>query len=166
MGSIDIAMTGNPFYTGTEASLNVLDLPYLFRDFDHVYKVSGRSDRSGDRGEDGEARAEGAGLHGDRLPQPDQQQAPGQGPGRFQGQSRFGVTPNPAHVQAFQLLDAVPTPMPFGEVYMALKTGAVDGQENPITPDLRSEVLRGPEVPVPDLPRLLHLSRDHEPQEV
>ena len=53
-------------------------------------------------------------------------------PADFKG-LKIRVTPNPAHVLAFQLLGAVPTPMPFGEVYMALKTGAVDGQENPIT---------------------------------
>ena len=46
---------------------------------------------------------------------------------------KIRVTPNPAHVLAFRTLGAVPTPMPFGEVYMALKTGTVDGQENPIT---------------------------------
>ena len=33
---------------------------------------------------------------------------------------------------AFKLLGAIPTPMPFTEVYMALETHAVDGQENPV----------------------------------
>ncbi len=46
---------------------------------------------------------------------------------------KIRVTPNPAHVAAFKLLGAIPTPMPFTEVYMALKTGTVDGQENPTT---------------------------------
>lgn len=132
MGSIDIAMTGNPFYTGTEASLNVLDLPYLFRDFDHVYKVL-----DGPIGQEIGAKMEKHGLKelgfmeiGFRNLTNNKRQV--KGPADFKG-IKVRVTPNPAHVQAFQLLDAVPTPMPFGEVYMALKTGAVDGQENPIT---------------------------------
>ena len=42
------------------------------------------------------------------------------------------TTPNPAHVQAFELWGAIPTPMAFTEVYLALETGTVDGQENPL----------------------------------
>jgi len=43
------------------------------------------------------------------------------------------VTPNPAHIKAFQLLGAVPTPMAFTELFTALEMGSVDGQENPVT---------------------------------
>jgi TRAP-type transport system periplasmic protein len=132
MGSIDIAMTGNPFYTGTEAALNVLDLPYLFKDFDHVYKVL-----DGPIGKEIGILLEKHGLKelgfmeiGFRNLTNNKRQV--KGPADFKG-IKVRVTPNPAHVQAFQLLGAVPTPMPFGEVYMAMKTGAVDGQENPIT---------------------------------
>jgi len=132
MGSIDISMTGNPFYTGTEAALNVLDLPYLFKDFDHVYAVL-----DGPVGARIGALLEKHGLKelgfmeiGFRNLTNNKRQT--RKPADFEG-IKVRVTPNPAHVQAFQLLGAVPTPMPFGEVYMALKTGAVDGQENPIT---------------------------------
>jgi len=132
MGSLDIAMTGNPFYTGTEAALNVLDLPYLFKDFDHAYQVL-----DGPIGQEIGAMLEKHGLKelgfieiGFRNLTNNKRQV--KGPDDFKG-IKVRVTPNPAHIQAFQLLGAVPTPMPFGEVYMALKTGAVDGQENPIT---------------------------------
>ena len=33
----------------------------------------------------------------------------------------------------FQAFDANPTPMPFSEVFIALQTGVIDGQENPLT---------------------------------
>jgi tripartite ATP-independent transporter DctP family solute receptor len=46
---------------------------------------------------------------------------------------KIRTTPNPAHVKAFQLLGAVPTPMPFTELFSALETKTVDGQENPVT---------------------------------
>jgi tripartite ATP-independent transporter DctP family solute receptor len=37
----------------------------------------------------------------------------------------------PVHISAFRALGASPTPMPFGELYTALQTGVVDGEENP-----------------------------------
>lgn len=39
---------------------------------------------------------------------------------------------NPIHLAAFQKLGANPTPMAFGELFMALQQKTVDGQENPI----------------------------------
>lgn len=37
----------------------------------------------------------------------------------------------PVHVSAFKALGASPIPMPFGELYTAMQTGVVDGEENP-----------------------------------
>jgi tripartite ATP-independent transporter DctP family solute receptor len=43
-------------------------------------------------------------------------------------------TPNsPWRVEVFRALDANPSPMPFSELFMALQTGVMDGQENPLT---------------------------------
>ena len=42
------------------------------------------------------------------------------------------VVPNPAHVLAWKLLGAIPTPTPFPEVYLALKTGTIDAQETTV----------------------------------
>lgn len=39
---------------------------------------------------------------------------------------------NELHIATWQAMGANPTPMPITEVYMALHTGVVDGQENPI----------------------------------
>lgn len=39
---------------------------------------------------------------------------------------------NAVHMQGFRALGAFPEPMPFPELYAALETGRVDGQENPI----------------------------------
>lgn len=39
---------------------------------------------------------------------------------------------NAVHMQAFRALGAFPEPMPFPELYAALESGRVDGQENPI----------------------------------
>lgn len=39
---------------------------------------------------------------------------------------------NPAQIATFNSLGAIPTPMPFSELYTALLQGVVDGQENPL----------------------------------
>ena len=46
---------------------------------------------------------------------------------------KIRTTPNPSHIKAFQLLGVNPVPMAYTEVYTALETRTVDGQENPIT---------------------------------
>lgn len=40
---------------------------------------------------------------------------------------------NQGRIVAFQTLGAAPTPMPLGEAYVALRQGALDGQENPMS---------------------------------
>src|SRR5438270_686831 len=38
-GTIDMSMSGNPYFTGLVPKLNALDLPYLFTDAQQAYKV-------------------------------------------------------------------------------------------------------------------------------
>jgi TRAP-type transport system periplasmic protein len=131
LGTIDAAFTGNPFYTRFEPKLNVIDLPYLFKDNEHVYRVI-----------DGPIGQELlAGLERHRM-KPlafweigfrhiTNSKRAIKTPKDLEG-LKIRTTPNPAHVLAFKLLGAIPTPLPFTEVYMALETHAVDGQENPV----------------------------------
>lgn len=46
----------------------------------------------------------------------------------------------PANLAFAKYSGAAPTPMAFAEVYLALKTNAVDGQENPLS-TIRSKIL-------------------------
>lgn len=46
---------------------------------------------------------------------------------------KLRVMENPAHMEMVRQLGAIPTPIPFSEVYTALSQGVVDGQENPIS---------------------------------
>ena len=131
LGTIDIGMTGNPFFTSFAPEMNAFDLPYLFRDFDHAYKVI-----DGPIGQELRNGLEKNGMmpigvleigfrnltnNKKAVKMPDDVKG-----------LKIRTTPNPAHLQAFRLLGANPAPMPITEVYLALKTGAVDGQENPI----------------------------------
>ena len=43
------------------------------------------------------------------------------------------MIPNPVYLETFKAFEANPVPMNFGELYTALETRTVDGQENPYT---------------------------------
>jgi TRAP-type transport system periplasmic protein len=132
LGTIDMGMTGNPFFSSFAPEMNVLDLPYLFRDYDHAYRVV-----DGPIGTEILRAVEKNGLKGlgtleIGFRNLTNSKHPVRTPEDMKG-LKIRTTPNPAHMQAFRLLGANPVPMPFTEVYLALKTGTVDGQENPIT---------------------------------
>ena len=40
--------------------------------------------------------------------------------------TKLRVLPTPAFMDTFKAMGAVPTPIPFGELYMAVQTGVVD----------------------------------------
>jgi tripartite ATP-independent transporter DctP family solute receptor len=46
---------------------------------------------------------------------------------------KLRVIPNPVFLETFRTFKANPVPMPFAELYPALETKAVDGQENPFS---------------------------------
>ena len=58
---------------------------------------------------------------------------------------KIRTTPNPYHIQAFELLGANPVPLAYAELYSALETGAVDAQEHPLPVLWAAQVLRGPD---------------------
>ena len=132
LGSIDMGTTGNPFFTAFAPRLNVMDLPYLFRDAAHAHKVV-----DGPIGQDllkdlEKSRMKGLGFWEIGFRHVTTSNRSVRVPDDLKG-VKIRTTPNPAHVQAFKLLGANPVPMPFTELYLALQTGAVDGQENPVT---------------------------------
>ncbi|SHL87040.1 TRAP-type C4-dicarboxylate transport system, substrate-binding protein [Roseovarius litoreus] len=45
---------------------------------------------------------------------------------------KFRVMTNPLLVESYKAFGATPTPLPWGEVYGALQTGIIQGQENPM----------------------------------
>jgi tripartite ATP-independent transporter DctP family solute receptor len=131
-GSLDICLTGNPFFTGLAPKLNVLDLPFLFQSRKHAAVVM-----DGPIGEGLRKELEGSNLKALATWEIGwrnltNNRRPVKAAADMRG-LKIRTTPNPAHVQAFRLLGAVPTPMAFTELFTALETGTVDGQENPVT---------------------------------
>ncbi|PJG84441.1 TRAP transporter substrate-binding protein [Conservatibacter flavescens] len=131
MGTIDIVVVGNPYYTTFNEELNLLDLPFLFRDEAHVEKVL-----NSEVGDNLLKSLEKSGLKGLAFYEIGfrditNSKKPIKNASDLAG-LKLRTTPNPAHIAAFKEWGANPTPMPFNEVYFSLKTGVIDGQENPV----------------------------------
>lgn len=131
VGSIDIAATGVPWYTTFAPWLGVLNLPFIFQDYDHAYQVL-----DGDFGKELSSRLESVGIKGIGYPEIGFRHLTTaknavKNPADVKG-LKLRTTGDPYHILCWKLLGALPTPMPWPETYMALKTGTVDGQENPV----------------------------------
>jgi tripartite ATP-independent transporter DctP family solute receptor len=131
-GSLDIALTGNPFFTGLAPKLNVLDLPFLFRDRKHAAAVLDGPIGEGLRQELEASNLKALATWDIGWRNLTNNRRAVRTPDDLKG-LKIRTTPNPAHIKAFQLLGAVPTPMAFTELFTALEMGSVDGQENPVT---------------------------------
>ena len=131
LGSIDIGLTGNPFFTQFAPKLNVMDLPYLFRDADHAHKVMDGPIGAGLLGDLERSRMKGLAFWEIGFRHITNSRHPIHTPDDLKG-IKIRTTPNKAHIEAFRLWGANPVPMAFTELYLALQTGTVDGQENPI----------------------------------
>ncbi len=131
MGTIDIVVVGNPYYTTFNEKLNLLDLPFLFRNEAHVEKVL-----NGEIGEQlllslEESNLKGLAFYEIGFRDITNSKRPIKTVTDL-SHLKLRTTPNPAHIAAFKEWGANPTPMPFNEVYFSLKTGVIDGQENPV----------------------------------
>ncbi len=129
LGTLEIAVTG---VLGVyEPKLNLLELPYLFRDRKQIRDVQ-QSQAVADLA--ASLPAKGLRLIGflengwrditnnvHPINSPDDVK-----------DMKIRTPEDEALVQTFKALGAQPTPMPFSELYSALKQGVVDGQENPL----------------------------------
>ncbi|OOF40414.1 MULTISPECIES: TRAP transporter substrate-binding protein [Rodentibacter] len=130
-GTIDLEMSGSPNFTGLVPALNVIDIPFIFKNREHVYKVL-----DGEIGENLLKALEEKGLKGlafwdvgfrafsnskHTMTKPEDVKG-----------LKVRTNQNPMYIEAFSLLGANPVPMPLAELYTALETKAVDAQEHPI----------------------------------
>lgn len=130
-GSIDIVVSGSSNFNGLVPQTAALELPFVFRDTNHAYKVLdgkvGQSllDELGKHGLKGLAYFE----NGWRVMTNNKR--PVNGPEDLKG-LKVRSTPNPFHIQAFQLLGMNPSPLAIAELYAALEAKAFDAQEHPL----------------------------------
>lgn len=131
LGTLDVAVPSNGVLTNFVPELAIFDLPFLFDDREHMYRVMD--------GEVGDTLAEAMKDKGFRLL------------GFYEAGIRHIVTKEPlasiddlqgdkirtmgvpAHVSSFNAFGANATPLPYSELYSALQSGVVDGAEAAFT---------------------------------
>ena len=131
LGTVDVVITSTGPVGNFVPETLITDIPFLFRDYAHAHAVLD--------GPIGQAML-------DKFPEHDLI-ALAWGENGFRNLTnsvRSVSTPadaeglkirtmeNPVHMEAFEGLGVLPTPMAFPELFTALQQGAVDGQENPI----------------------------------
>ncbi len=137
MGTIDLALTNTVTLEKYNPQVSVLALPYLFRDWGHVYKVA-----DGEIGKELNAGLEKKGITVLAFHQIGviifSSIKPVNGPGDVKG-LKLRVQPGPSWVEVGKVLDSVVTPTAYGEVYTALQLGTIDVQSQSISNVLNSK---------------------------
>jgi tripartite ATP-independent transporter DctP family solute receptor len=121
--------------------IGVLEVAYLYRDLDHMYRVL-----TGPIGNAfWEELAKRSGIRvldvwylGTRQLNLTEKAGPVKKPEDLKG-IKLRMPNVEAWLDVGRALGASPTPLGFGEVYMALKTGAIDGQDNPLPTDFSAK---------------------------
>jgi tripartite ATP-independent transporter DctP family solute receptor len=118
--------------------LGTLDLPYIFRDQKHYLKVVARFSSMIDQ--DKMAAKTGIRIIGARIRAPRQLNTkfPVNKLKDIKGM-KMRVPSQPVSVALWKALGTIPTVIPGSDVYTALATGTVDGQENPLNGILTSK---------------------------
>jgi TRAP-type transport system periplasmic protein len=131
-GSLEAALLGGQILSSVTPEYAMFEAPYLWRDQEHLRKVW-----DGAVGKEiGDALLKRKGIQiigvwnrGARNLTTNTKVV--KSPRDLQG-LKIRTTQNPVHVAAWKALGAIPTPMAFGEVFMGLRQGVIDGQENPL----------------------------------
>lgn len=132
IGSMDVVITSTGPLGNFVPEVFALDLPFLFRDYDHARAVL-----DGDIGQEllakiGENQLVGLAWSENGFRHVTNSQRPVRTPADLQG-LKLRTMENRVHMEAFSEMGASPTPMAFPELFTALQQGVVDGQENPVT---------------------------------
>jgi TRAP-type transport system periplasmic protein len=131
VGTIDMAITSTGPVSNFTPDFAVLDLPFLFKSNAHVDRVL-----DGDVGRGLLEKLKTSGIIGLAFMENGfrnftNSARPLIKPADFKG-LKFRTMENPVHLAAVRHLGAKAIPMSWGEVYTALQTGVIDGQENPV----------------------------------
>lgn len=130
-GTIEMTVSSTSVVANFAPDFAVFDVPFLFRDFDHAEAVL-----SGDVGAEilgtlPDAGFVGLAAGGIGFRQLTNNVRPVSTADDVEG-LKIRTQQNDLHLQAWEALGALPTPMAVTEVYSALQQGVVDGQENPV----------------------------------
>ncbi len=140
-GDLEMAGDGAPSWfadLGNMPKMGVLNAAYIFRDLDHMYSVMNSPMVKGWFDE----LASNTGMRvldtwylGTRQLNTTEKAGPVYKPEDLKGM-KIRMPNNEAFMDMGRAIGSNPTPMGFGEVYLALKLGTIDGQDNPLPTDL------------------------------
>ena len=130
--AMDMTCTGTGAMATYYSPLGIFDAPYVFEDAAHMLKFA--NSETGQEIWNGLAKASnlrniGTVYYGTR--QITMAKVAATNPKEMNG-LKLRVPDEPMGLAYGKALGASPTPMAFGEVYLALQQGVVDGQENPL----------------------------------
>ncbi|WP_417767464.1 TRAP transporter substrate-binding protein [Stappia sp.] len=127
-GTLDMARSNASELEAFEESYSALNLPFIFADEEHYYKVL-----SGEIGDDILTSSRDKGfigvayyVEGARSFYANKEIRT---PADLEGM-KIRVQPSPSAIRMVELLGGSPTPIAWGELYSALQQGVVDGAEN------------------------------------
>jgi TRAP-type transport system periplasmic protein len=129
VGTVDLVSCSLGVAASFVPELNVLNLPFLFRDAKHYTEVT-----SGPIGKRllkavEPKRLVGLGFYAPVFRVPQNSVRAITSPADFKG-LRLRLMEVPLHMDTYKALGASPLPLPFGELYTALQLKTVDGNEN------------------------------------
>lgn len=129
---IDMVIAGPSIIGNYAPEFGLIEAPFLFRDFDHLDKVL-----HGEIGKEMEqAVSKNQGLHfidffhrGPRYLSTTRVKVTN--PKELQG-LKLRVPSLPVYIQSWSIFGANPTPLDYSDMFIGLKQGVVEGQENPL----------------------------------
>ncbi|GGO83865.1 C4-dicarboxylate ABC transporter [Marinobacterium nitratireducens] len=131
IGAISMTTVANANLSAFAPSVGVFDIPFIFRDADsHPWAVvDGPIGDEVSSKVEAEAGVEVLGWWSAGMRHLFTREKAVESPADLKGQ-KVRVIGSPVYIDTFNALGAKATPMPYGEVYTGLATGAIDGAEN------------------------------------
>jgi tripartite ATP-independent transporter DctP family solute receptor len=138
LGTLDLVHTSTGPLGNFVPEVRIVDIPFLFRDYDHARKVM-----DGPIGQDLLAKTKENGLVGLAWSENGFRHMTNNVRPIVQASDASGLKmrtmENRVHMDGYRTFGILPTPMAFPELFTALQQGTVDGQENPIPVILASK---------------------------
>lgn len=130
-GTIDMYVGSTGPVGNFAPAFQMLDVPFMFRDFAHVDKVLDGPTGKSILGELDRAQIKGLAFWENGFRNLTNSKHAVRQPNDVKD-IKLRTMENKVHIEAWKSLGAAPTPMAWGEVYGALQSHVIDGQENPI----------------------------------
>jgi tripartite ATP-independent transporter DctP family solute receptor len=138
LGTQDLVNTSTGPLGNFVPEVKVVDIPFLFRNYDHARKVM-----DGPIGQDILKKMQAKGLIGLAWTENGFRHMTNNKHAIVNAEDARGLKmrtmENKVHMEGYKTFGILPTPMPFPELFTALQQGTVDGQENPIPVILASK---------------------------